>query len=280
MKIAISVAVGPLHKWGYQHVCRECLASQAEFADHVYMIQSTEDATGVQELLDEFPNITLISNPATWHHLPGQTDEALPSPHHYMGLFTTFHMRNLSIGRGAAFDDGISIVLSTHNNWYIPRRNVSALREYCEEFAAGGTLTGHTWMWSQLHNKLFGPGMRNCGLCNTTGMLDRAAVEEYYPDMKFRYQVRSTIPEQVKNICMVDCSYNLLPSEFEGMHRRFFYPGYRTFDWNSKRAIIASRLMRKCFVQDVPLDYWGEKIAAKSRPDWMGYQLLQEAGLL
>jgi hypothetical protein len=64
------------------------------------------------------------------------------------------------------------------------------------------------------------------------------------------------------------------------MHRRFFYPGYSTFDWNVKRAQIAGRLVRKHVVQNTPLDYWGEKIAAKSGPDWMGYQLLQEAKLL
>jgi len=279
VKIAISVAVGPLHKWGYQHVCRECLASQAEFADHVYMVQSTEDATGVQELLDEFNNITLISNQATWHHEPGKTDEVLMGGQ-CMGVFTTFHMRNLAIGRWAAFDDGYGIVLSTHNNWYIPRRNVAALRQYCEDFERSGKLTCHTWMMPQLHDKLFGPGNQNDGLCNLSGMKDGNQVMAYYPSMKWRHPPLQEIPGNVGEICMVDCSYNLLPSEYEGMQRRFGYPGHESFDWKTRRAQLADRLLRRNVVQKGRLDYWGEKIAAKSGPEFMGYQILQKARLL
>jgi hypothetical protein len=275
MKIAISVGVGPLHKWGYQHTYRECIASQAQFADHVYMVQSTADETGVQELLDEFKNVTLISNPETWHHAPGATDEVLA-----FSSFTRFHQRNLSIGRGAAFDDGYRVILSTHSNWYIPRRNKTALRKYCQEFERTGELTGHTWLMQQLHNKLFGPGLRNEGLCNVVNMSQRADVEAYYPDMKWRHVDRAVIPPNVGNICMVDCSYNLLPSEYEGMQHRFYYPGHKGFVWEMRREQLAGRLSRRGVARKGALDYWGKKIAAKSGPEWMGYQILQEAHLL
>jgi len=281
VKIAISVAVGPLHKWGYQHVCRECLASQAEFADHVYMVQSTEDATGVRELLDEFSNITLISDPSTWHHKPSETDERMSAMRaQTMNYFTKFHMRNLAIGRAAAFDDGYKIVLSTHNNWYIPRRNISTLREYCEGFEQSGETTGNTWMMSQLHDRLFGPGVRNEGLVNLGNMRSREEVIAYYPCMKWRHIPFEEIPGNVGDICMVDCSYDLLPSEYEGMQHRFGYPEHESFDWAIQRERLAGRLLRRNVVVDVPLDYWGERIAAKSGPDFMGHQILQEAGLL
>ena len=279
MKIAISVAIGPLHKWGYQHVCHECLASQAEFADHVYLVQSTEDATGVQALLDEFSNMTLISNPGTWHHKPGETDEILMGGRS-MGAFTTFHMRNLAIGRVAAFGDGYRIVLSTHNNWYIPRRNVTALRQYCEKFGGSGKTTGHTWMISQLHDTLFGPGVRNEGLCNLSGMRNGNKVKAYYPDLKWRHLPVAEIPGNVGEICLVDCSYNLLPYEFEGMQHRFGYPGEASFNWKTRRAQLADRLLRCNVIQKVDLDYWGKKVAAKSGPEFMGYQILKEAKLL
>jgi hypothetical protein len=279
VKIAISVAVGPLHKWGYQWVCRECLASQAEFADHVYMVQSTEDATGAQELLDEFSNITLISNLSTWHHKPGESDEILMGGRS-MGAFTTFHMRNLAFGRMAAFDDGYRIVLSTHNNWYIPRRNVASLRQHCEAFERSGKTTGHSWMMPQLHDRLLGPANRNEGLCNLSGMRNGNKIRAYYPEMKWRHLPVKEIPANVGEICVVDCSYNLLPSEYEGMQRRFGYPGNDSFDWETRRAQLADRLLRRNVVVKVPLDYWGEKIAAKSGPDFMGYQILKEAKLL
>lgn len=279
MRIAVSVAVGPLHRWGYQHVCRECLASQAEFADYVYMVQSTEDATGVKELLDEFRNITLISSPSTWHHRPGETDEILMGGRS-MGAFTTFHMRNLALGRLAAFEDGYRIVLSTHNNWYIPRRNVAALRKYCEDFERSGKTTGHTWMMAQLHDRLFGPGVRNEGLCNLSGMRNGNKVMAYYPGMKWQHLPLQEIPGNVAETCVVDCSYNLLPSEYEGMQRRFGYPENDSFNWEMRRAQLADRLLRRNVVVKGPLDYWGEKIAAKSGPDFMGYQILKEARLV
>lgn len=279
MKIAISVAVGPLFKWGYQHVCRECLASQVEFADRVYMVQSTEDATGVKELLDECPHITLISNPSTWHHKPGQTDEVLDVGKPNMAGMTMFHMRNLGLGRAAAFEDGYRIVLSTHNNWYIPRRNAAALRHYCEDFERSGKMTGHTWMMPQLHDKLLGPAVRNEGLANLASMKSADEVRAYYPGMKWRHLAVNTLPENVEDICMVDCSYNLLPAEYEGMQHRFGYPQHETFNWPERRAQLADRLLRRNFVLNVELDYWGKLIAAKSGPDWMGYQILHEVNL-
>lgn len=279
MKVAISVAVGPLNKWGYQHVCRECLASQAEFADRVYMVQSTEDATGTRELMDEHDNITLISNPSTWHHRPGETDEVMDGPQK-MRSFTKFHMRNLAFGRAAAFEDGYKVVLSTHNNWYIPRRNLDALLEYCEGFYQSGKTTGNTWMMSQLHDRLFGPGVRNEGLVNLSGMKGVAEIMAYYPCMKWRHPLVEEIPGNVGDICVVDCSYNLLSAEYEGMQRRFCYPEHENFDWTRQREILASRLTRRNVLREGELDYWGKQIAKKSGPDFMGYQILQEAGLL
>ena len=278
MKLAIVVAVGPLHKWGYQHVCCECLASQAEFAERVYMVQSTADATGA-ELLAARANITFLSSPATWHHRPGATDEVLDVGTPGMAGFTKFHMRNLALGRQAAFQDGYRLILSTHNNWYIPRRNGAALRQYCADFERSGQRTGATWMIAQLHNKLLGPGVRNEGLANLDG-LDEEGARAYYPDMKWRHPPIAEIPGNISDICVVDCSYNLLPAEYEGMQRRFGYPGAEHFDWPSYRAVLANRLRRRNAVLNMPLDFWGQQIAAKSGPDWMGYQLLQQVGWL
>lgn len=283
MKIAISLAIGPLHKWGYQHTCHECIASQAEFADHIYLVQSTADATGVPELLNEFGNVTLISNPSTWHHKPGRTDEVvdigMPMALR-QGFLPTFHMRNLATGRAAAFDDGYKVVLSTHVNWYIPRSNVKTLRTYCEDFEKSDRLTGNTWMIAQLHDKLIGPASRNEGLCNLEDMIGGDEVRAYYGDLKWRHPPLNEIPDNVNEICVVDCSYNLLPSEFEGMQRRMYYPGYETFDWPTCRMQLASRMSHRNAVLKIPLDYWGEKIAAKSGPEFMGYQILQKARLI
>jgi hypothetical protein len=272
MSIAISCACGPLHKWGYQWTAYECLASQAEFADVVYLVQSTSDATGVKELQEKYPNIVLISNRLTWHHKPGEGDDNLtvyPDP--IMGSFTTFHMRNLSIGRRVAFVDGHNIVMSTHSNWYIPQKNIEPLREYCKDFEKSGVVSCDGWAIGQLHDRLNGPAVRRETICNLTG-LDEHLVMTYYPEMKGRH---FSPPDDVMDICLVDASYNLLPAEFEGMQRRFHYPESETFEWETYKEKLIARMKRKTYLLDEPLDYWGELIARKSTPDFMGYQLLQ-----
>lgn len=272
VKIAITCACGPLHKWGYQWTDYECIASQAEFADRVYLVQSTEDATGVKELTDKYPNITLVSDPMTWHHFPGQSDEELTvdtRPH--MGAFTTFHMRNLTRGRLEAFKDSYRVVMSTHSNWYVPRQNYTTLRNDCDKFMHTGDHTGYGWALGQIHDRLMGPPVRRDVLCNMTGMDDKQ-VSAYYPDLKGRHTIP---PSCVFDICMIDASYNLLPEEFGGMQKRMHYPGSDTWTWNDYRILLTERLNRRCVLLDETPDYWGQRIADKSTPDFMGYQLLQ-----
>jgi hypothetical protein len=74
---------------------------------------------------------------------------------------------------------------------------------------------------------------------------------------------------------MVDASYNLLPDEFGAMQRRMRYPGGDTWNWNDYRVLLTERLKHRCVLFDESLDYWGARIADKSTPDFMGYQLLQ-----
>jgi len=273
--IAISCACGPLHKWGYQWTAYECIASQAEFADRVYLIQSTADSTGIDKLLNKYSNITLISDPSTWHHKPGEGDEALTiMDGNTMSGFTKFHMRNLAIGRWAATKDGHKVIMSTHSNWYVPRRNIETLREYCLEFKQNGATTGYGWAMGQVHDRLHGPPVRREALYNPTG-LSEAVILASYPDMKARHIAQAEIPPNVNNLCLVDASYNLLPEEFEGMQKRFHYPGNETWNWPNYKAALIDRMKRRYTLGNEPLDYWGQEIAKKSTPDFMGYQLLQ-----
>jgi len=270
LKIAISLATGPAHKWGYQHVYAECLASQAEFADCIYLVQSTSDDTGIPEVLSRHSNIVFISNPSTWHHKLGETDEAMTT----FPNMTEFHMRNLTIGRFAAFQDGYRVVLSSHTNWYIPRNNADNLRAYCERFYSTGQRTGKLWIVAQLADVLWGPGACGDFLCNLTDM-DENGVWAYYPRLKFDRARAGTIPNNVENICVVDCPYELTPDEFGNNQLR--WPEYRTLHWDAKDYITrrAERLNRIGFLQTTSLDYWGRLIAAKSRSDFLSHSILE-----
>jgi len=275
-KVAISLAIGPLHKWGYQHVCQECMASQAEFADHIYVVQSTEDSTGVEEFLSKYSNVTFISNPSTWHHRPGETDEILTTSKKMTG----FHMHNLIKGRLAAFRDGYKIVLSTHNNWYIPRRGIGPLHDYIDKFQATSALTGRMWRFVQLNDTLFGPGARGDFLCNLAGM-DEAGIQAYYPRLKWERALGRNVPDNINDVHIVDCMFELYPEEFGAMQERF--PDYHTpkgaWDWPKYLEYRVSRFKRFAKIESIPLDYWGQRIADKSQPGFASHYILRELGL-
>lgn len=274
MKIAISMVSGPLHKWGYQHVCRECIASQAEFADHVYLVQSTEDASGTRELLDEYSNVTLISDPSTWHHRPGKTDEKLTVAYKIVEVT----IRNLAIGRLAAFRDGYEVVMSTDNNWYIPRRNVNSLRDYCERFHERHESKSKVWGLLQLCDKLFGPFYGE--LLSNLAWMDEGQIGAHLLDTKLRLPAPNTIPENINEIHFVDCNYEMYPEECGANLMRFPDYGCETWDWPAYLAGRVARLQRFNLQKplDIPLDYWGQRIAEKSQPDFMSYQILKAAG--
>ncbi len=272
MRIAISLATGPTHKWGYQHIYNECLSSQAEFADRVYLVQSTDDDTGIPEVLSKHSNIVFISNPSTWHHRPGETDEIMTT----VPNMTEFHMRNLTIGRYAAFRDGYRVVISSHTNWYIPRGNIDNLREYCERFHSTGQLTGKLWLMAQFANRLWGPPASGDFLCNLTSM-DKMEVWNYYPRLKFDRALAGTVPQNIEDICLVDCPYEMTPDEFGSNQLR--WPEYRTPHWDAEEYITrcAERLNRIGFLHngDLDLDYWGQLIATKSDPSFLSHSILE-----
>jgi len=276
MGIAIVMPIGPLHKWGYQWVCQECIASQAEFADHVYMVQSTEDRTGVQEILDKFPNVSLISSPETWHHRPGETDEVLTTA----GRIVRVAYQNRRIAQMMAWKDGHNIILGTHNNWYIPRKNIASMRMYCEMFRRRSKAVGLMWIVTQLCDRLLGI-MHSSLMLNFAGM-NEEQVAKQIPDMKMRRITPGKIPKNAGTVHLVDCNYEMTVEEYAA--NRVRYPDYALNGvWNYEERLAARVTRFKKFgwtkPLDWPLDYWGQLIAAKARPDFYSWQILEAMGL-
>jgi len=277
MGIAIVMPIGPLHKWGYQWTCQECIASQAEFADHIYMVQSTQDATGVQEILDKFPNVSLISGPETWHHRPGETDEVLTTA----GRIVRVAYQNRRIAQMAAWKDGHDIVLGTHNNWYLPRPNIKALRAYCEDFRRRREILGRAWIVAQLCDKFM--GVVYSGLLLNFGGMNQKQVSHQIPNMKLRRPGSYyPIPQNIRSIYFVDCNYEMTVKEYAA--NRVRYPDYELHGvWNHKERLAArvQRFRKFGWTKplDWPLDHWGQLIAAKARPDFYSWQILEAMGL-
>jgi hypothetical protein len=102
--------------------------------------------------------------------------------------------------------------------------------------------------------------------------MTKKQVRAYDPDMKGR---RHADQLTVNDRCFVDASYNLLPVEFGDMFRRVMTAGYETWNWPDYKAYLIGRISRRGYLLPDSLDYWGQQIAAKSTPDFMGYQILQ-----
>lgn len=268
------MVAGPLHKWGYQHVANECISSQCELADRVYVVQSTEDATGMQPLLDKYHNLTLISNPTTWHHRPGETDEKLTITNRIIKVT----VRNLGIGRLAACRDGYTLVLHTNNNWYIPRRNVAALREYCEAFYHTGNVEGKVFGRGQLYDVVMSKPISSILLMNLSGLTEEQ-IQKWVLDTKLRRPAWDTLPWNFDEVCFVDCNYEMTPEEYGANKLRF--ADYHTKVWNWP-AYMADRVARIREHRSVPLagllDYWGQEVAKKCTKEFCSYQILERLG--
>jgi hypothetical protein len=274
MKIAIICITGPISKWGYQHTHPLCIASQAEFADAVYLVQSTADRTGVDELMAQYPNITLISGPETWTHMPGSADT---QP--FCNNLAHIHFRNFDIGRRLARLHGYGLILHMHGNWYVPRGG--RLREYCEAFYAGGARIGQIWRVFQFGDVLFKPGDSGDFLINCMGQEGRD-IAEYEFALRLRYYRRpaDAIPSDAAECGIVDCSMELTVDELGRNATR--YNDYRLqetgFDFEKILPAYVTKFGKNA-VDNRPLDYWGQQIAARTRPDFASYRILQGMGL-
>lgn len=122
MKLAIVCPVGPLDRYGYQNVAAECIASMARLADVVYLILSTREMAGLNEMLVLSPKITAVSNKYTWFKEWNGGE--------FFDIYQV--IGNAERGRHIALDDGADCVMLIECNQYIPEHSIPGLRATCE----------------------------------------------------------------------------------------------------------------------------------------------------
>ena len=130
MKIAVVCPIGPLNRYGYEHVATDCIASMVDFADHVFLMQSARDKAGVEAVLRaNGGRVTLVSDERTWFN--GERFDAQKV------------MDNADLGADLALAEGYDVAICLMVNWYVPPKNRRGLRLACERAVE----TGWAWLY-------------------------------------------------------------------------------------------------------------------------------------
>lgn len=268
-KVAVVCPIGPLHKWGYEHTCQGCIGSHAEFADAVYLVQSTSDKAGTASILRRWYNVTLINSPDTWHHRPEDSDEVLNPAY----SFSYFHMRNLAIGRTAAWRDGADVVISMSSNIYIPEWSRDGIHAAIGEMLAEDEPEAFLYRSIQLGRQLFVPDKRVPWIANARKWQTAEEAMVYEPDFKPR-RFEGVPGEAV----VVDCHYWRTMDELHSLYKRFNYMSrMRKTIWTDERLMTEYiAVQAKVGKWDHPLDRWGQELAAKHRSDFVSAIIFDE----
>ena len=272
MKLAVVCSAGWLDSHGYQFVCRECIGSMAEFADVVYLVQSTRNRNGVDELMQEYPNIVHIADERTW--FSDYPDEREIT---HFG----FHNRNLGIGMRTAAEDGAECIMGMHNNWYIPRRNMAALRARCENAIRDGKPLEWLYRGTQLGSVLFHVSHHVKFIVNPThpecmehGKVADKAHKRYPPADQFPELDKTMVVDVPLEMRMTDLAAVWNFSKCYGGR----VGGSLVFKWEAFKPIYRKDVSHKVPCPG-PLDSIGEVIARNSQKDFVSHLVLQDLGL-
>lgn len=273
MKIAVVCAVGWLSSHGYQHVSPVCIGSMSEFADVVYLVQSTRDRSGVDELMRAYHNIVHIADERTW--FSKYDDE-----HEVTNLW--FHNQNLRTGMQTAAYDKADCILGMHNNWYIPRRNMATMRARCDETIENGLPLEWVNRGTQLAGKLFRTSHHVKFIVNPKhasflGPDSRVADKSYkwYPPYAQAIELDKTAVIDVPlEMPMGDLA---AVWNFSGCYNGRV-GGSTVFNWDNFRPIYHREIMHKILSEDA-LDEIGTVIAQNSREDFVSHAVLRDASL-
>jgi len=244
----------------------------AKFADVVYLVQSTRNKNGVDELTQAYPNIVHIADERTW--FSSREDE---------GEITNkwFHNRNLGIGMQAAAGDGADCIVGMHNNWYIPRRNFAALRARCEAAIREGKPQEWLYRGTQLGSVLFHVSHHVKFIvnpkhpeCMEPGKVADKSHKWYPPFDQFLELDKTMVVDVPLEMTLADLAAVWNWSQCYGGR----VGGATVFNWDVFRPIYKKDVSHKTISID-PLDDIGAEIARNSRPDFVSHIILKDLGL-
>lgn len=270
VKIAVVCPLGYLDRHGYQNVYRACIASMAAFADELYLVQSVNDRTGIDELIMQYDNITLISGLNTYF----EVENGKP-------LFDLLRIRdNVNIGIDAAADDDYDVALCVEVNQYVPVHVRDPLGLECAEVRDHDQPYGWLYRRDQLADKTFIPNLRRPWIFNLNFGARLEIPDGASFDGKMIHHIRHAWPEY-NNISIVDCALEMTAKdlqdklEFFRFYHEFCSKRPTSFDLEYWRQYSIAKFHQKQ-LDGEPLDVYGRAIAgvAALHPDFMSHDVL------
>jgi len=260
MKIGIVVPIAYLDRWGYQRNAVECIDSFCAFADTVALVQSIPIDPWISPLL-RHENLSVY----------GGEDFYFPD-----GRYDTAHVaRNRNIVADLLREEGCDVILHLDCNWYIPEGGREELRQSCHLAQAWG------WAWlyrgDMLQGALYGPSY---ALPNIHGAGVKMADDDdsiiirngqdwrrmrgYWPQYENAMVVDTAMEltwwELAEKCNFVRCYSDLAPDRSPIFDRAFWEPFYQ-------RKYAGRKPCR------LPLDSYGQAIAARTSPDMVSASL-------
>jgi hypothetical protein len=265
MKLAIVTIIGPANKWGYERTYFECIGNQAQFADHVYLVQSTPDHTGIDRLLVAHDNITLISEPDNWRVRVGADDDVKLSFKSNVRLLS----RNYQIGKQVAWRAGHDVVMMASSNSYVPTWTWEGVRAVMAGMLERGepeAMMYHCWQLGPvlLTSTRRAPWIENAQLWTAVDL-------DYTPNIKWR-----PFAGQPNGAYYVDVSYELTAAEFYANLTRFGFMDKWLAGPHELDEVLRAYVNTVQHSQpwDLKLDATGQAIAAAHQPDYVSAYLL------
>jgi hypothetical protein len=146
MNIAVVCLVGPLDRFGYQHLAPDVLDNLCAFATRVYLVSSTRNRAGFDPALARHPNLTGLSDERTWFELEPDGRER----------FSIAALeRNAEIAHAACRRDGMDCAIHIHINQFVPARARERLRDRCRRMVERGQPFEWLYKRYQLADRLF-----------------------------------------------------------------------------------------------------------------------------
>ncbi len=273
MKIAVICPIGPLDRYGYQHIYEPVVKNLSTFATTVYIISTTRNRANVDSLLNRFSNIIYISNETTWYDLNDKGLEDFSLKRLY---------ENIDLAIQTAKHDGMDCSLTMSVNQYIPEWARNPLKKVCQNMLEARKPFDWYYRRNQLANSLFHtdyriPDIYNLKIDNPyhkciDGIEHKSKNKQYKID-KGNFFFKNSV-------ATVDCG---LEMTLQDMSEKYNYvrcysdirPGESSqFDWEHFRLYFLNKFGSKILSND-PLDSTGEEIAQRSRSDFVSWIILQ-----
>ena len=272
MKIGVICPIGPLDRFGYQYIYKAILESLTLFADVVYLPSSTKNRTNVDKLLNAHYNIKYVANEETWFGFDSNGRE--------------IHKRKKSAARcNYTLDlmkkDGIDCAIVICINQYIPMHSQAPLRSVCEDLIS--SKKPFEWLYKkyQLGNQLFHSDSKVPFIINlTTDRPCKIASDSIITENGRKIHIKAGDYRRYDHVAIVDAPYEMTIDDLKDKVN--FIKNYADLRKDVRPFFVKEEQIKyhvhKCnrkIISNEKLDYFGEKIAANSSSDFIGWEFLK-----